>query len=121
MVRNVEFLQSLTFLFTEIIYRYFLIFIAKLYDCDDIRFCLAVARTGTLSGAAVNLRVNHSTVFGRINQLEERVGARLFERHSEGNSLTVTGEAMRGFGERIEEEMQVLDQSGTKPMNKIEN
>ena len=31
------------------------------------------------------------------------------------------GEAMRGFGERIEKKMQALDQSGTKPMNKIEN
>jgi len=50
-------------------------------DWDDIRYFLAVARTSTLSGAEAGLGVNHSTVFRRINQLEERVSARLFERH----------------------------------------
>ncbi|MEQ9575727.1 MAG: LysR family transcriptional regulator, partial [Rhodospirillales bacterium] len=32
-------------------------------DWDDLRFFLAVARTGSLSGAAKALGVNHSTAF----------------------------------------------------------
>lgn len=84
-----------------------------MHDWDDIRFFLAVARSGTLSGAAATLGVNHSTVFRRVNQLEERIGARVFERHREGYALTPTGEAMRGSAERIEEEIQALDRRVT--------
>jgi DNA-binding transcriptional LysR family regulator len=80
-----------------------------MHDWDDIRYFLAAARTGTLSGAATELGVNHSTVFRRINQLEERIGARLFERHREGYTLTAAGETMRGSAERVEAEMATLE------------
>ncbi|MGO4832535.1 LysR family transcriptional regulator, partial [Rhizobiaceae sp. 2RAB30] len=48
-------------------------------DWDDIRYFLAVARSGSTTAAARRLSVNHSTVSRRIAQLEERVGARLFD------------------------------------------
>ncbi|HHJ16664.1 MAG TPA: LysR family transcriptional regulator [Gammaproteobacteria bacterium] len=51
---------------------------------DDFRTVLAVCREGTLSGAARVLGVNHSTVFRRINALEDRLDVRLFERLPEG-------------------------------------
>ncbi|MGB0554615.1 MAG: helix-turn-helix domain-containing protein [Alphaproteobacteria bacterium] len=54
---------------------------AKIRDWDDIQYFLTLERTSALSGAASDLGVNHSTVFRRVNQLEERVGARFFERH----------------------------------------
>lgn len=84
-----------------------------MHDWDDIRYFLAVARTGTLSGAATALGVNHSTVFRRVNQLEARFGARLFERHREGYTLTTVGETMRLSAEKIEEEVQTLDRQVT--------
>ena len=37
---------------------------------DDMRFFLAVARTGSISGAARSLEVQHSTVSRRIRTLE---------------------------------------------------
>lgn len=82
-------------------------------DWDDIRYFLAVARAGSLSGAAAALGVNHSTVFRRVNQLETRTGARLFERHRDGYTLTPPGETMRASAERIEEELQTLDRQVT--------
>lgn len=75
---------------------------------DDLRYFLAVARSGTLSGAARDLGVNHSTVFRRIGALEEHIGSRLFERLPRGYALTAAGEDMVDHAERIEDEMNAL-------------
>src|SRR5438067_724585 len=45
---------------------------------DELQIILAVAQRGTLSGAARALGVTHSTVFRRINEVEARMGVRLF-------------------------------------------
>jgi len=54
---------------------------------DDIRYFLAVARSGNVTGAAKALGVNHSTVSRRIQALEERHGVRLFDRVSSGYEM----------------------------------
>ncbi|MEM7195493.1 MAG: LysR family transcriptional regulator [Pseudomonadota bacterium] len=59
---------------------------------SDIPYVLAVCRTGSLSGAARRLGVNHSTVFRRIEALEKNLGVKLFERLPEGYVLTSAGE-----------------------------
>jgi DNA-binding transcriptional LysR family regulator len=61
-------------------------------DWDDIRYFLAVARGGSLRAAAADLGVNHSTVLRRIAQLEERLGAQMFEKLPSGYRLTAAGE-----------------------------
>ena len=48
-------------------------------DWEDLRYFSEVARTGSLAGAARALGVNHSTVFRRINRLEEGLGVKLFD------------------------------------------
>jgi len=63
-------------------------------DWDDLRTVLAVARTQSLSGAARALGIGHSTVFRRINDIEERLGTRLFERAREGYLPNAQGEVM---------------------------
>lgn len=80
-----------------------------MFHWDDLRFFLAVARSGSLSGAARALRVNHSTVLRRIKGLEERVGARLFERLPEGYALTPAGEDTLTAAADIETSMLALD------------
>ncbi len=60
-------------------------------DWEDLRFFLALARHGTLSGAARTLGVNHATVARRLHALEEGLGARLVERRPEGYVLTPAG------------------------------
>ncbi len=47
---------------------------------DDLRFVLAVADEGSVSGAARVLGVNHATVIRRIAAFEERHGSEIFER-----------------------------------------
>jgi len=63
---------------------------------------------GTLSAAARKLGVNHSTVFRRINALEEMLGVRLFERLQSGYAMTEAGAAVLESGERIENEVHSL-------------
>lgn len=53
-------------------------------DWDDIRFVLAVAREGSLSGAARALGVNHATVLRRVTGFEEGLGVAIFERTARG-------------------------------------
>jgi len=59
---------------------------------DDIRFFLAVARSGSVRAAAFALGVNHSTVLRRVSQLEAQLSARLFEKLPSGYALTPAGE-----------------------------
>jgi DNA-binding transcriptional LysR family regulator len=75
---------------------------------DDLRYFLAVARTGTLTAAADELGVNHSTVYRRIGGLEEALGARLFERLPRGYALTEAGEDMLGYALRVEDELGAM-------------
>lgn len=64
------------------------------WEWDDIRFFLATAREGTLSGAARILNVDHATVGRRIGMLEEQLGAKLLNRTPEGFTITPAGQAI---------------------------
>jgi molybdate transport repressor ModE-like protein len=77
---------------------------------DDLRLFLAVARTGSISGAAKQLGVQHSTVSRRIRQFEEKLGTRLLERKTGRYELTQAGENVKHASDRIERE--VLDVNG---------
>ena len=60
---------------------------------DDFRYCLAVARHQSVSGAAKALHVSHATVIRRIDQLETQLGVKLFKRLQSGYVLSEAGEA----------------------------
>ena len=64
------------------------------WQWDDVRFFLAVARTGSLSGAARTLRVGHVTVGRRIALLERRLGVTLLNRMPDGFATTAAGDAI---------------------------
>jgi DNA-binding transcriptional LysR family regulator len=64
------------------------------WQWDDVRFFLAVARTGSLSAAARTLRVGHVTVGRRIALLEKRLGVTLLSRTPDGFSTTPAGQAI---------------------------
>jgi len=71
-------------------------------EWDDLRLVLAVARERGLAGAARVLRVNHSTVFRRLNAAEADLGVQLFERLPTGYQPTEAGSRLIGAAERIE-------------------
>ena len=71
-------------------------------DWDDVRYFLAVARGGSVRAGAERLGVNHTTILRRIAQLEERLGARMFEKLPSGYRLTNAGEEVLQFAEQME-------------------
>lgn len=78
---------------------------------DDIRYFLELARTGSLSGAARRLRVEHSTVARRVEALEQSLGIRLFDRLPKAWSLTSEGETLIAQAGRIDEEAQAFSRA----------
>lgn len=80
---------------------------------DDVRFFLAVAREGSLSGAARTLGVEHSTVSRRVGALEAAFGIRLFDRLPRRWSLTSEGEALVDAAERLEREALASNRAAT--------
>jgi DNA-binding transcriptional LysR family regulator len=58
---------------------------------DDVRFLLAVARSGRMISAATLLGVDHTTVKRRIDRLETALGAKLLDRGADGWVLTPAG------------------------------
>ena len=77
-------------------------------DWNDLRYFLAIQRTGTLAGAARILKVDQTTVGRRLRALEEAYEARLFDRTEEGFSLTASGERIVELAREVEEQMSEL-------------
>ena len=71
-------------------------------DWDDIRYFLAVSRGGSVRAAAKSLGVNHATVLRRIAQLEERLGALMFEKLPAGYRLTAAGDEVLELAKQME-------------------
>jgi len=82
-------------------------------DWDDYRIFLTVARSPSIRAAAVELEVSHSTVLRRLDRLEDKLGARLFERRTVGFRLTSAGEDVLQGVNDIEESVQSIDRSVT--------
>src|SRR5258708_21733705 len=75
---------------------------ARVPDWNDFRYFLAIARSGSLAGAARELRVEHTTVGRRLSALETDLGARLFLRGSDGLIATEAGRGILPTAQEIE-------------------
>lgn len=69
---------------------------------DDARVFLAIARSGSLSGAATKLGAGLATVSRQIERLEAALGLTLFSRHQNGYRLTDDGAALLERAEALE-------------------
>ncbi len=78
-------------------------------DWDDVRYFLAAARGGSVRAAAKRLGVNHATVLRRIAQLEDGLGAQMFEKLPSGYRLTAAGEEVLEFAEQMEASSHQLE------------
>jgi DNA-binding transcriptional LysR family regulator len=67
---------------------------------ESLPAVLAAARLGSLSAAALELGVTHGAISRRIHAVERWLGARLFDRHGRGVSLTAAGELFARTAER---------------------
>lgn len=79
------------------------------FDWNDLRYFLAVARHGSTLAAAKAMRVSQSTVHRRLDELENRIGQRLVKRHPAGYRLTELGNDLRAEAERVEEAVAAFE------------
>lgn len=79
-----------------------------MFDWNDLKYFLAVARTGSTLAAARSLRVNQTTVARRIDALERGLGLALFVRLPNGYRLTERGEATVALAEQVEQGASTL-------------
>jgi DNA-binding transcriptional LysR family regulator len=80
-------------------------------DWSDVRIFLAVARAGTLSGAAQQLGLSQPTMGRRLRALEEATGQALFQRGREGFLLTDEGASVLAHAQRMEDEALSIERA----------
>ncbi len=81
-----------------------------MFDWDDLKPFLAVARHGSTTAAARALQVDQSTVQRRMVELERRIGQALVERHPTGYRLTAYGRELLPLAEAVEQRIAGLEQ-----------
>ncbi|MGE5514770.1 MAG: LysR family transcriptional regulator [Bacteroidota bacterium] len=69
---------------------------------EDLRHFVTLARTGSLSEAARQLGVDHTTVARRVAALEASLAVRLVDRLPRAIALTEDGRRIAALGERLE-------------------
>jgi DNA-binding transcriptional LysR family regulator len=70
---------------------------------DDFRFFLATSKAGSFSKAASQLGVTQPTISRRIENLEQSLGVRLFDRLPSGVTLTARGQTILEAARHIEQ------------------
>jgi DNA-binding transcriptional LysR family regulator len=81
-----------------------------MFDWNDLRYFLAVARHGSTLAAARALKMNQSTVQRRLTELERRIGRPLMRRHPTGYRITELGQEMLPYAERVEQAVLAFEQ-----------
>jgi DNA-binding transcriptional LysR family regulator len=71
-------------------------------DWEQVPYFLAVARSGSLRGAAERLNANHGTIDRHVKALEAAYGVQLFLRTRKGLALTPAGEVFLPIAEDAE-------------------
>ena len=80
-------------------------------DWENLRHFAALAQTGTLSGAARLLHVEHATIARRIAALEAELNLRLVDRRGRRLSLTADGERIAALVEHMERDAQAINRA----------
>lgn len=81
-----------------------------MFDWNDLKYFLAVARHGSTIAAGHALKVDQSTVQRRLHELERRIGQPLVTRRPTGYRLTDFGQAMLVHAERVAQAVAVFEQ-----------
>jgi DNA-binding transcriptional LysR family regulator len=83
--------------------------LAHVLDWNDLRYLLAIARAGTLAGAARELAVEHSTVGRRLSALESALGTRLFTRGPDGFTPTRAARDILPLAEQVAAGVETIE------------
>lgn len=84
-----------------------------MFDWNDLRYLLAVARHGSTLAAGRALGLSQSTVHRRLAELERRLGQKLVTRTSSGYRLTDFGEAVLPAAEQVAHAVRAFEQQAS--------
>jgi len=80
-------------------------------DWNALKVFLSIAHSGSLAGAAIDLQVNHSTVFRRLKTFEDDIQGKVFERINNRYELTELGLSVLEQAQKIEASFADLDRT----------
>jgi DNA-binding transcriptional LysR family regulator len=80
-----------------------------MFDWNDLKYFLAVARHGSTIAAAKTLRLSQSTVHRRLAELEKRIGRHVVIRHATGYRLTEFGKELQPLAKQVEEAVAAIE------------
>ncbi len=83
-------------------------------EMNQLRYAVAVARTGNFSRAAEHCHVSQPSLSQQIQKLEEELGERLFDRTKRQAKLTPHGEAFQRRAVRILEEAEAATREASE-------
>lgn len=92
-------------------------------EFKDLEIFQVVAKTGTVTAAARELKYVQSNITARIQKLENEMNTKLFNRTNRGMSLTPEGKKLLAYSEKIlslTNEMTKVIQSKVEPAGKLE-
>lgn len=84
-----------------------------MFDWNDLKYLLAVARHHSTIAAGKALGLSQSTVHRRLAELERRLGRQLVTRHTTGYRLSEFGKQLLPFAERIDAAVTDLERQVT--------
>jgi len=82
-----------------------------MFNWNDLKYFLAIARNGSTLAAARELKVNQSTVQRRLSDLESHMKLRLMERLPSGYRLTPAGKAVLTSAETVAAAIEEFERS----------
>lgn len=77
-------------------------------EIRQVKYFLAIARTGNFSRAAGRVHITQPALSQQIRKLEEELGVLLFKRHQQGASLTPAGLAFYGYARAVMEQTALI-------------
>lgn len=81
-----------------------------MFDWNDLKYLLAVARYQSTTAAGRALGVNQSTVQRRLCELERCIGQALVQRQTTGYRLTAFGEQLLPLARQVEQDVAAISQ-----------
>jgi DNA-binding transcriptional LysR family regulator len=79
-----------------------------MFDWNDLRHLLAVAREGSTVRAAKSMGISQPTVHRRLAMLEKSLGCTLVERHASGYKLTELGKELQQYAIEVQQAVNAL-------------
>lgn len=80
-----------------------------MYNWDDLRIFIAVARHRSTLVASRHLGISQTTVARRLDRLERNLGVKLFERLQSGCHPTASATELLPFAERLQSQAEVFE------------